>query len=69
MKFLEVIFWESEDTYKEDWISMIHQFWESVLLHPSLFDVRIEKLSIMKKTLIAQRKEKKLGSHPLVEAW
>ena len=77
MKFLKVIFWGSSlstDTYKEDWIPMIHQFWETVLLHPSLCYVRIPKSSIMidilndmKKTLITQRKEKKLGSHPIVE--
>ena len=77
MKFLKVMFWESllsEDTYNEDWISMIHQFWETVLLHPSLCYVRIPKLSIMidilndmKKTLITQRKEKKHGPHPIVE--
>ena len=77
MKFLKVIFIKSlliEDTYKEDWISMIHQFWETVLLHPSLCYVSILKSSIMidilndiKKTLITQRKEKKLGPHPIVE--
>ena len=77
MKFLEVIFYPvhslSEDTYK-DWISMIHQFWETVLLHPSLCYVRIPESSIMidilndmKKTLFTQRKEKKLGPHPLVK--
>ena len=76
MKFLKVMFIKrlsSEDTYKEDWISMIHQFWEAVLLHPSLFYVRIPKSSIaidilndMKKTLISRRKEKKLGPHPIV---
>ena len=77
MKFLKVMFifrLPSEDTYKEDWISMIHQFWETVLLHPSLCYVMIPKSSIMidilndmKKTLITQRKEKKLGPHPIVE--
>ena len=75
MKFLEVIFYPlSKDTYKEDWISMIHQFWETVLLHPSLCYVSIPQSSIMidilndmKKTLITQRKEKKLGPHPIVE--
>ena len=36
MKFLKVIFFLDEDTYKEDWIPIIHQFWETVLLHPSL---------------------------------
>ena len=53
---------------------MIHQFWETVLLHPSLCYVSITKSSIMidilndmKKTLITQRKEKKLGPHPIVE--
>ena len=77
MKFLKVMLWEylpPKDTYKEDWISMIHQFWETVLLHPSLCYVRILKSSIMidilndvKKTLINQRKEKKLTPHPIVE--
>ena len=77
MKFLKVIFMKrlsSEDTYKEDWKPMIHQFWETVLLHPSLCYVRIPKSSVMidllndmKKTLITQRKEKKLGSHPIVQ--
>ena len=92
MKFLKVIlfpFLLSEDTYKEDWISMIthnimmdvvtqfpriDEFWETVLLHPSLCYVRIPKSSIMidilndmKKTLITQRKEKKTGPHPIVE--
>ena len=76
MKFLKVMFifrLPSQDTYKEDWIPMIHQFWETVLLHPSLCYVRIPKSSIMidilndmKKTLITQRKEKKLGPHPIV---
>ena len=81
MKFLKVVLWESlpsEDTNKEDWISMIHQFWETVVLHPSLCYVRIPKSSIMidilndmKKTLITQRKERKLGPHPIVcmETW
>ena len=53
---------------------MIHQFWETVLLHPSLCYVRINKSSIMidilndmKKTLITQREEKKLGPHPIIE--
>ena len=77
MKFLKVTFFPtslSKDTYKEDWKPMIHQFWETVLLHPSLCYVRIPKSSIMidilndmKKTLITQRKEKKLGPHPIVE--
>ena len=75
MKFLKVIFLAlSENTYKVDCISMIHQFWETVLLHPSLCYVMIPESSIMvdilndmKKTLTTQRKEKKLGPHPLVE--
>ena len=77
-KYLKIIFIQSllsDDAYKEDWISMIHQFWETVLLHPSLCYVSIPELSIiidilndMKKTLITQRKEKKLGPHPIVEA-
>ena len=44
-------------------------------VHPSLCYVSIPELSIiidilndMKKTLITQRKEKKLGPHPIVEA-
>ena len=64
----------SEVTYKEDWIPMIHQFWGTVLLHPSLCYVNFQISSIlidilndMKKTLITQRKEKNLGPHPLVE--
>ena len=79
MKFLNVIYWEylsSKDAYKEDWISMMHQFWETVLLHPSLCYVMIPKLSIMidilndmKKTLITQREEKKLGPQPIVDTW
>ena len=77
MKFLKVILSQSLPpihTYKEDWIPMVHQFWETVLLHPSLCYVRIPKSSIMidilndmKKTLITQCKEKKLGAHPIVE--
>ena len=77
MKFLKFIFYRhllSEDTYKEDWISTIHQFLETVLLHPSLCYVSINKSSIMidilndmKKTLITQRKEKKLGPHTIIE--
>ena len=77
MKFLKVIFYPSllsKDTYKEDWISMIHEFWETVLLHPSLCYVMIAESSIMidilndmKKTLITHRKEKKLAPHPIVE--
>ena len=74
MKFLEVMILNSLPSFKEDWISMIHQFWETVLLHPSLCYVSIPKSSIMidilndmKKTLITQRKEKKLGPHPIVE--
>ena len=77
MKFLKFVFFPrllSKDTYKEDWISMIHRFWETVLLHQSLCYVSILKSSIMidilndmKKTLITQRKEKKLGPPALVE--
>ena len=79
MTFLKVIYWghiHSEVTYKEVWIPMIQQFCETVLLHPSLRYVSTEKSSIMidilndmKKTLTTQRKEKKLGLHPIVEAW
>ena len=84
MKFLEVLMGSvlligskfCKVTYKEDWISMIHQLWETVLLHPSLCFVSIPKSSIMidilndmKKTLITQREEKKLGPHPIVKTW
>ena len=78
MKFLKFILGRSlppRHTYKEDWIPMIHQFWETVLLHPSLCYVTIQKSSFvidilkdMKKALISQRKEKKLGPYPIVEA-
>ena len=77
MKFLNVLFWRSvlsEVTYKEDWIPIVHQFWDTVLLHPSIHYVKIPESSIMidilndmKKTLITQRKEKKLGPLPIVE--
>ena len=77
MKFLEVRFLgslSSKDTYKEDWIPIIHQFWETVLIHPSLCYVSIPKSSIMidilndmKETLITHCKGKKVGSHPIVE--
>ena len=78
MKFLKVTLLVAllafEDTNKEDWISMIQQFWKNVLLHPSLCYVRIPQSSIMidilndmKKTLITHRKEKNLGPHPIVE--
>ena len=77
MKFLKLIlnrYLPPGDTYKEDWISTIHHFWETVLLHPSLCYVSIRKsstmidiLNDMKKTLITERKKKKLGPHLLVE--
>ena len=77
MKFLEVTYWLlilSEVKYKEYWIPTVYQFWETVLLHPSLCYVSINKSSIMidilndiKKTLITEREEKKLGPHPIVE--
>ena len=80
MKFLKVTYCIpilSEVTYDRDWIPMIQKFWKTVLLHPSLCYVSIPKSSIMmdilnndmKKTLITQRKVKKLGPHPIVEAW
>ena len=79
IKFLKTVFspiLSSEDTYKEDWISMIHQFWETLLLHPSLCYVMIPQSSIMidilndmKKTMITQRKEKELGPQPIVDMW
>ena len=78
MKFLKFMFVKrlsSKDILREDWISMTHQFWETVLLLPSLCYVKIPKSSIMidilndmKKTLISQRKEKKLGPHLIVVA-
>ena len=77
MKFLKIILGQSLPpihTYKEDWIPMVHRFWETVLLHLSLCYVRIPKSSIMidilndmKKTLITQRKEKKHCPHPIIE--
>ena len=64
-----------EDEWIDEWIQPIQQFWETVLLHPSLFYVciHIPKLPIMrdvlndiKKTLITCREQKKLGPPPLV---
>ena len=53
---------------------MIYEFWKSVLLHPSLCYVGIIKTSVMKdiihnmkKTLIRQRTETKLGPYPMIE--
>ena len=77
MKFLKVMYYiqrlSSKDTYK-DWIPMIHRFWKTVLLHPSLCyvsipisTIMIDILNDMKKTLITQHKEKQLGPYPIVE--
>ena len=77
MNFLKITvipYLSSEDTSKDDWISMIHQFWETVLLHPSLCYITIPNSSLMivilndiKKTLITQRKENILGPPPFVD--
>ena len=77
MNFLKITvipYLSSEDTIKDDWISMIHQFWETVLLHPSLCYITIPNSSLMidilndiKKTLITQRKENILGPPPFVD--
>ena len=74
MNFLKITVILSEDTNKDDWISLIHQFWETVLLHPSLCYITIPNSSLMidilndiKTTLITQRKENKLGPPPFVE--
>ena len=78
MKFLSVeVFFRRifiKITVEEDWIPVVCQFWETVLLHPSLFymcvhilnQFMIDVLNNMKKTLIIQRKEKKLGPPPLI---
>ena len=74
LKITVVPYLPSEDTIKDDWISMIHQFWETVLLHPSLCYITIPNSSLMidilndiKKALITQRKENKLGPPPFVD--
>ena len=78
MKFLKLSFHyipHTAVTYKEDWIPVVHQFWETVLLHSSLHYIyvdisnqfMIDILNDMKKILITQRVEKKLGPLPLVE--
>ena len=62
-------------TINYEWISMVHQFWEAVLLHPSLCYMCVsisnqfmkDILNDKKKTLITQRKEKNLGPPPVVE--
>ena len=58
-------------TVKDDWISMVHEFWKTVLLHPSLccIDVSISNPFMrndMKKTLITQSEEKKLCPLPII---
>ena len=78
MKFLNVGFLyclRFRVTVKDDWISVVHEFWKAVLLHPSLCYIyvdisnqfMIDILNDMKKTLITQCEEKILGSPPLVE--
>ena len=74
MNFLKITVILSEDTNNDDWIPMIHQFWETVLLHPSLCYITIPNSSLMidilsdiKKTLITRRKENKLGPPPFVD--
>ena len=62
-------------TIKDHWKEMAHQFWETVLLHPSLCYICVhifnqfmrDILNDMKKSLITQREEKNLGPPPLVE--
>ena len=61
-------------TVKDDWISMVHEFWKTVLLHPSLCYIyvsisnpfMIDVLNDMKKTLITQSEEKKLCPPPII---
>ena len=76
--FLKVDFFyrlSNRVTVKDDWIPMVHQFWEAVLLHPSLCYIYVhisnqlmrDVLNGKKKTLITQREEKNLGPPPLVE--
>ena len=76
--FLKVEFFyrlSNRVTVKDDWISIVHQFWEAVLLHPSLCYIYVhisnqfirDILNDKKKTLITQREEKNLGPPPLVE--
>ena len=78
MKFLKVEFsyrLRFRITIKYDWIPMVFQFWEAVLLHPSLCYICVDisnqfmrdMLNNMKKTLITQREEKNLGPPPVVE--
>ena len=78
MKFLQVkflLFVSFIITIEDDWKAMVHEFWETVLLHPSLCYIyvhicnqfMIDILNNMKESLITQREEKKLGPPPLVE--
>ena len=79
INFLKIAFvLKRGDTFKDDWKPLVCQFWETVLLHPALryIHVYFSKVSIlvdilndMKKTLIAQRAEKKLGPPPIVEVF
>ena len=58
-------------TVKDDWISMVHEFWKTVLLHPSLCCIYVSisnpfMRNDMKKTLITQSEEKKLCPLPII---
>ena len=54
-------------------VVIVQQFWETVLLHPSLCYIELSTmgdlhiLNDMKKPLIIQREQKKLGPPPLIE--
>ena len=54
-------------------VVVVQQFWETVLLHPSLCYIKMPTmgdlciLNDMKKPLIIQREQKKLGLPPLIE--
>ena len=77
LNFLKIAFvLKTGDTFKDDWKPLVCQFWETVLLHPALcyiyvyfskVSIMLDILNDMKKTLITQREEKKLGPSPLVE--
>ena len=78
MKFLQVkflLYVSFRITIKDNWKAKVHQFWEAVLLHPSLCYIyvhicnqfMIDILNNLKESLIAQREEKKLGPPPVVE--
>ena len=75
IKFMKLSLYFTVDSrvrVQDDWIPIIHQFWEAVLLHPSLCYIYVHRLmrdvlNDMKKVLFTQREEKKLGPPPLVE--